>query len=208
MRYFVLFLPPLLGCAENALSAKGEAPADTGEPDFTEDTAVDSASPPVDETPAWFALGATLTVAEAQPVAAGVTVTMVVYADPPGEPLCEVTPTLFGVAAGVPPDPAITTWWEMDLVAAAACAILPSHLGLGIGSLHPDVRARLGADELDAVADSLYGAYARVDEGAAYAYGYAATKADLAGDNVAKPPPPDGTYAIVPVYLLGLPEQD
>lgn len=207
MRIPFLLIAVLAGCAEDALSAKEGAASDTAGGDFDSGTMDDTGPPPPAAEPEWFGLSALLPVAAAQPVTKGVTVSLTVEADPPGEPLCEVTPNLFGVAGGVPPDPSIAVWWEMSLVAASPCATLPGRLELGIGTLHPEVRARLGALDLDGVADSLFGAYARVDGGEVYAFGYAGTEAALSGAEPARLPPPDGTYTVVPVYLLALPAQ-
>lgn len=208
MRIPFLLIAVLAGCSENALSAKENGSPDTGGGDVDTATADDTGTTPPAAEPAWFALSALLPVAAAQPVTKGVTVTLSVESDPPGEPLCEVTPTLFGVEGGVPPDASIAVWWEMSLVAASPCATLPGRLELGIGALHPDVRARLGSLDLDVVADSLFGAYARVDGGEVYAFGYAATEAALSGTEPAELPPPDGAYAVVPLYLLALPAQE
>ncbi|MDP2312468.1 MAG: hypothetical protein Q8P41_06145 [Pseudomonadota bacterium] len=110
------------------------------------------------------------------------------------------------VTPGVADTDANLVWWEVSVrVSAAPCATLPSTLSLGVGELHPDARARLGTVNHDDIADSLYGAWLRADGGDPSVYGYAGTDDDLAGDDEALLPAPDGLYRLAPLYVVPLP---
>lgn len=98
-------------------------------------------------------------------------------------------------------------WWQFDLSDLGDCAAegLPARLGVGIGELHPEVRARLGTVDREDDADALYGAWLSDDEGSTvFAFGYA----DAGSEEEASAPPPDGLYELVPLLLLPLPPQD
>lgn len=206
IRIFLFSTLCVAGCSpEQALQAERES-LDTG----VEDTVTDSQE--VDDTapatsPAWYVVRADLAVAGGAPVAEGAVVSIdVVDADlERTDCVVELDPAGLRAVTVTVAEPG-SLWWELPVVPVAeSCATLPSTLTLGLGSLDPDVRARLGAVQLDTVADSLFGAYLLLD-GAATAYGYAGTESDLAGDNPALLPPPDGRYRLAPLYLAPLPD--
>lgn len=209
-RLLLVLLPSLLAaCADYALEAgKRENAADDGGGDDDNDSG--SADTAEDDTPppdGWAPL-ATLAIVGGLPSADGAVVDVEFVSAEEDATSCTVTLDVAALTPDVAADATeVWAWWEFDVVTAdVACALLPATLGLGVGELLPDVRARLGADGYDDVADSLFGAYVRVDGGEVWTYGYAGTEADLAGDDLAAAPPPDGTYTLAPLYLLPLVE--
>lgn len=200
----LLLAAPLAGCADYALENKSseDAESDEGGDVGDSDDADTGLEEPVPD--GWFP-DATYGLAAGVPVADGASLS-VVYADSTsGDIACSAALDPAGLVAGESPDEAIWAWWEGPVTTLdSACEGLPDTLGLGIGELHPDVRARVGADGLDDVADSLFGAYVRVNGEDLWAFGYAGTAADLAGDDPAASPPPDGTYTLTALYLLPL----
>lgn len=129
----------------------------------------------------------------------------VVFVRGEGDVVCNVPLDPTGVVPEASPEDTVAAWWTVDVVPTVdPCAELPGTLGLGVGDLHASARARLGAVGLDEVADSLFGAYAQADGGPVYVLGYAGTEGDLAGDDAAVAPPPDGTYTLAPLYVLPL----
>lgn len=200
--------PPLLlllvaACGADAYTGD----ADTGQngPPF-DDSGLDddSADTGADVRAAWFAPAGELTVTDGLPAPAPAALRISVRGDDADDELCVVPLDVSGLVAGASPDPAVPHWWELDLVATDPCAPLPDHLGLGVGAITPDVVARLGAVGLEEAADSLYGAYVRVDDGEVQVYGWAGTDADQTGGTPAASPPPDGTYTLGPLYVLPL----
>lgn len=194
----------LAGCADykvGAMEDNASAPIDDDTGDSSD---ADTAPEPV---PTWYVVRAELTILGGLAVADGAAVQIdVVDADLERIDCTFALPvTDLRVPAAPPAEAGV--WWELPVEAPEdACARLPGTLTLGVSELHPDVRARLGTVNLDDVADSLYGAWILV-EGATEpsVYGYAGTAVDLAGDDVAALPPPDGTYTLAPLYLLELP---
>ncbi|MES2642052.1 MAG: hypothetical protein V4850_21390 [Myxococcota bacterium] len=207
MRSLSFFL--LFGCAEYDLGVNAEAGDDTGRyatPDTALEDTSDSALP---ADPAWYVVRADLSVVGgvASPEAATVAIDVI---DADLERVnCVVdlaADLVTGATAETEPD-SDAVWWDVPVRSdAAPCAILPDTLQLGVGALHPDVRARLGAVGHDDIADSLYGAWLRADGGAVTVYGYAGTATDLFGDDVAVLPPPDGLYRLAPLYVVALPD--
>jgi len=195
-----------LACSDSRIG-KGTA-------DMDEDNADDTGSDPTDTgddggvVPTWWTLSARVEVRDAAPALDGVEVRLQVLDGNSTDTLCETTLDTTEVLAGVPPDDTIGWWWELDVQPDDGCddvaAALPTHLGVGIGELVPDVRARLGSVALDPVADSLYGAYVQADADTVYTFGWAGTDADIAGDDIAQQPPPDGQYRVEPLFLLAL----
>lgn len=211
----LLFSIPLLAlgaCADYALESKvsgdnaapedGTDDADVQDTGTIEDTGGGADTP----VPDGWVVEAQLALAGGVPVADGATIRVdfVEAGDDAVACTVEIDPT--GVAGAASPDASIWAWWEVVVVPeGSTCSALPETIGLGVGELHPDARARLGAAGRDDVADSLFGAYVRVNDGPLWVYGYAGTEGDLAGDDVAADPPPDGVYALLPLYVLPLP---
>lgn len=205
----LLLLLPLVACsADSALTKEGDTSggaADTGGFDG-DDSAGDTADTAAELVPAWYTIAARLTVSGGAASTKGAEVTAVVVADDEVTPVCEVPLDVTELTVGKSPVPEVAYWWELAITPAKeACATLPPSIELGLGEMGPDVLARLGAEGLDGVAGSLYGAYLREPAGDVYIYGWAGTEADLAGDSEALSPPPDGVYTFAPLYLLRLP---
>lgn len=212
----LLSLLPLLGlgaCADYALEATKADDRDAAGNDDDEDVeiqdtggAADTGTDGDEPVPDGWIVQAVLGLAGGVPVADGASVRLDFVEAGDQAVACAVGLDPTGVAGAASPDPAIWAWWEVDVVPEdPACSALPDTLGLGVGELHPDARARLGAAGRDDVAASLYGAYVQVNDGPLWVYGYAGTDADLAGDDAAADPPPDGLYALLPLYVLPLP---
>lgn len=200
----LLLAASLAGCADYALEkgAPQDAEADEGgDADDSDhaDTGSDEAAPN-----GWYP-DATFGLVSGGPVADGASITVVYGDSASGDVTCVASLDPSPLVAGDPPDETIWAWWEGPVTTLdTACDGQPDTLGLGIGELHPDVRARLGAAGLDDVADSLFGAFVRVNGEDLWAFGYAGTDADLGGDDAAANPPPDGTYTLSALYLLPL----
>lgn len=189
------------------------APEDTG---ADPDTSADSAGP-VYVPDAWV-VRASLRIVDGLPVADGAAILIDLVdssgddesdEDDAGVVACTVTAELLGPDGAPVPDPVVYAWWSPIAVTSSGCADfteaagLPAEIGLGIGALHPDVRARLGADGEEDVADFLYGAY--IDTGVElYAFGYAGSEANFAGEAAPGEALPDATYSVSPLYLLPL----
>lgn len=198
------------GCSDYDLGAERAPRSDTGwggdAGGDTADTGPNDTDTDLDEVPpdGWV-LHARLAAVGGVPVADGADVRVAFVNGDAGEVACEVPLDPAGVVAGTSPEDVVALWWELPALAEAeACGPLPATLGVGVGELHASARARLGTVGLDTVADSLYGAYVRADDGPVYVLGYAGTDGDLAGDDVATTPPPDGTYTLAPLYVLPL----
>jgi len=205
MRFFFLLFAA--ACADYNLGAnKGSAAEDTADGVDATDTAVDDTDTGAAENPAWYVVRADLTVLDGVASASAAVVSLdVVDAD------LERTDCVVPLSSdGVTGDESATVdgfvWWTIPVVPVeTACAPLPDTLTVGIGAMHPDVRARLGSVGHDDIADSLYAAYLILDDAPA-AFGYAGTASDLAGDDVAAWPAPDGLYRLAPLYLVPLPD--
>lgn len=205
----LLLLLPLAACyADSALTKEGDtsgASSDTGGNDG-EDSALDTGDTGEVLVPAWYTVSARLTVVGGVASTKAAEVTAVIVAEDQVTAACEVPLDVAGLTVGKSPIPEVAYWWELEITPAKApCATLPASIEFGLGEMGADVLARLGAEGLDDVAGSLYGAYLREPESEVYIYGWAGTDSDLAGDTAATFPPPDGVYTLAPLYLLRLP---
>ena len=201
-----------VGCsaAENksggsADSGGGSGVGDTGDQDID----------PLDDTgdsaqAVWWTLGATiqLTKGAAVPAESGLVVALL---DAELAEVCTAAvPVLALEASKETPDPSITVWWQVtpDNSKSIGCEgetlPLPGVLGLGVGVLHPDIRARLVVQGLD---DSLLlGAYAapaglEADD-PLYVYGAAGTAEAWLGKGIAPDdaaPLADGLWELRPL---------
>ena len=217
----------LVGCSNSDL-AGSQFRDDTGEGASPSDTAVDDgdSGQTVTDTvpqPTWFRLGAQVSLVDG--LAAAVSLDLVLYdADQVLIPDCAELREVQGVVVSQDtPDPTVYHWWELLLAPAEVSCLsagqLPDVLVLGLGALHPEVRAQMLSRGLDDVSGSLYGAYALLaaDELAlepaeqrALAYGYAGTPSDRAGETPALDagPLPDGDYTLSGVFLFPLDPAD
>jgi hypothetical protein len=164
---------------------------------------LDTSDTPSLSADAWT-VRADVTVAGGVPVADGAVILVDAVDSAAQQVVCTIEAELATVASDEAPDEAeIWAWWGTAEVPAGDCASLPAQVSVGIGALDRDVRARLGADGMDDVADSLYGAFVRGD-GGVYTFGYAGADENLAGTAAPSDPPPDGDYHLAPLYLLSL----
>lgn len=185
---------------------------DAGNPG-AEMRAMDSGTPEADATdtgevllPAWWAVHAQLTVFQGVASIQDAAVEVEIVDADLERIACSFALDTTTLAVGTPDDADVAVWWDLGVAAPAdACATLPASLGLGIGRLLPDARARLGSVGNAAVADSLYGAFVRAGDSPLAVYGYAGTAANRAGAGQAEWPLPDGLYTLEPLYLLALP---
>ncbi len=201
------------------MSARGDSGSGDSALDTSEDTGSGTDSTDISEpTPEWFRLDATVTLVEGQATQVEVRQE---FLDGQLLPVdCVEDRSSLGIVASVAtPDPTVYHWWRVSLGDSDALCVelpqLPEEVFLGMGALHPEVEAQLLGRGLDAVADSLYGAYVMLDEAqvelkaedqVALAYGFAGTESDLTGDATARTaaPLPDGDYTLSGVFLFPL----
>ncbi len=191
---------------------------DSGSADDTGAPVFDSGHDTGDEDqpdPAWWSLEVTALMEDGQPVQSDTTlvISLIDASADPANPICQASYPQPEISVEDPPDSSIFHWWQISLgepstdCSGHALEHVPATLSLGIGALHPDIAALLepaGYDEIEAY---LYGTYLGTDDvQTIWTYGIAATAAGWAAEQlpVTEPPIPDGTYSLVPVYLLPL----
>lgn len=205
MRLLPLVLFSVACSPDKSLTSDANLTGDTGRrfPDDTSD--LDTGDTSSTMHPAWYVVRADLSIVGGVASAEGASVAIDVI-DEDLERLNCVVDLAPDLVTAAEPD-ADRVWWTVPVRSLMApCATLPDTIELGVGSLHPDVRARLGTVGHDDIADSLYGAWLRVDEGDITVFGYAGTVTDLMGDDAATLPPPDGLYRLAPLYVVALPD--
>lgn len=208
-----MFLLLVVGCADSALGAKSsdmsEAPESDGSGSATTATSESDTAGSDSVPPAWYALDASLAIVDGAPVSDAAVVALTVVGEDLTTVLCDVPLGVEGVVEGEPDTKAqaqLAVWWRIPVdPLEPSCADLPATLDVGVGELLPDVRAQLGTVGLDGVADALYGAYLRADDGPVWTFGWAGTDSDRAGDSEATLPPPDGQYTLSSLFLVPLP---
>ncbi len=191
-----------------ALSAKeaGDATADTASDDENDadadaDTDTDADTDYIAE---WYSLAAAASVDAG--VAAALEPRFVIGSTELERRDCEAMAPA-DLAATAPTSESIYTYWTFTVPAHNGCEGVtgtPARLGIGIGVLDPEVRARLGTVDLDGQADELWGAWLVADDNEPFPFGYA----QGAGGVVADGPPPDGSYTLEPLLLLRLYETE
>lgn len=191
---------------EAGLSAK-ESPEDGGLGGDTANEGTDDSEADDDVEVSWFAPAARLMVADGAGSAEGAEIHLR-QADARGEDVrCDVPLDVTDLEAAAPPSASVSLWWELPEVVPAddRCvgASLPQSLGLGIGVLDPEVRARLGTVDRDDEADALYGAWVRIDGGEVLAVGFAAPTDT---SEPASEAPPDDVYDLEPLFLFPVAE--
>jgi len=209
MNIVIFFGLLLAGCSSAYDMAKGDEASfeDTAVGGGTDSDTGDLDSVPVIE-PAWYVVRASLSVLDGVASAVDSAVTLEVIDADLARIDCTVALGTDGLLAGEVDGELGVVWWYVPVEPVEPpCAPLPAALSLGVGTLHPDARARLGAVGYDGVADSLYGAWIREEDGGPSVYGYAGTAADLTGDDAAVFPPPDGLYSLAPLYVIALPSE-
>lgn len=207
MKCLPLFL--LLGCSESNLFAQEGATG--GENDAGEDTAADAAEDTDSEDlePAvWYTLEATLRIDAGAASLDGAEGRLVLAGAELDRRDCSYLAEGAITVGSIPAvEERIDAWWEFDISTVADCAYpgLPKRLGVGIGALDAEVRARLGTVDQEDAADRLQGAWLSNDGGVTvFPFGYA----EAGSAEVADVPAADGLYALVPLLLLAIPPED
>ncbi len=183
------------GSSDTASSDGGDADADADADDTNE--AFEAAA---------FSVAATLPVRGGEAVADGGSVWFVLASSSTERLDCAALDAT-SLAAAEPPTSSIYAYWTLTVPADTGCEgdpVLPATLGLGIGELDPEVRARLGTVDRDGEADMLWGAWVVADGGAPFGFGYA----EAGGGVLAGDPPPDGDYALEPLLIMRLSETE
>lgn len=207
MKCLPLFL--LLGCSESnifaqegATGGENDASADSGA-DATEDTDSEDEGPAV-----WYTLEATLRIDAGAASLDGAEGRLVVAGAELDRRDCSYLAEGAITVGSIPAvEERIDAWWEFDISAVSDCAFpgLPKSLGVGIGALSPEVRARLGTVDQEDAADRLQGAWLSNDGGVTvFPFGYA----DAGSEEEATEPAADGLYELVPLLLLAIPPED
>ena len=171
--------------------------------------------PVVNDDPVWFGLDAEVQLLEGQVTA--VTTSLRVHPEDTEELLCTDAPAVEVIQDLAVPDPLVFHWVQLTLAEdSGACEggdRIPRSIRLGLGELYDPIVPGVERHGLGEVQDSLYGAYASFEapvgdglEGTTYAYGYAGTELDRAGETTAVEtgPLPDGTYLVTAWYLFEL----
>ena len=211
----VMFTSLCQGCTSDlAWEGPGDTAnlADSGDEPLDSDSDTDG-SDSVD--PSWWSLSVTALIEEGLPVQGDTTLVVSLIDDTAdaSSPICQATYAQPELTVLDPPDPSIYHWWQIAPgepttdCSAHLLTWIPTGLELGVGSLHPDIASLLEPSGYAEVEPYLYGAYVRSNLGQAiWTYGIAATTAGFAGDQlpVSAPPVPDGTYSLLPIYLLPL----
>lgn len=212
----IAILPLLsVGCMsdmayDGADDTAGALDSGWGPPDSDDDTGDEDQLDPT-----WWSLAVTSLMEEGSPVQGdtSLVISLIDESADPGSPICQATYDQPALTVLDVPDPSIYHWWQVELGEPTTdCSThqltwIPLLLELGVGSLHPDIAALLEPSGYAEVEPYLYGAYLRSGKSQTiWTYGIAATAAGFAGDQapVSEPPIPDGTYSLVPIYLLPL----
>ncbi len=205
MMIFISALAVLNGCASGDIFATS---SDTAPPDLAEGAGGDTdAADSADEAapPVWYSFAATLSVADGQAVVDDAEGRLVLASADLTRSDCEALPASAVSVAEVPAvEEDLYVWWEFTLPVTGECAVagLPQRLGVGIGALDPEVRARLGPAGLNEKVDLLYGAWLSDDGGeTVFPFGYA----EGGLETEANAPPTDDRFELVPLLLLALP---
>ena len=166
--------------------------------------------------PSWWSLQATVLVEETLPVPEDTTLTASLISDEadPTSPICTATFVPSSMEDQDPPDATIFHWWQVTLGEATGDCSAPQlgwfadSIEIGVGELHPDIAALLEPAGYEHLEGYLYGAYMRQsdDDDSVWTWGIAGSNASFDSDqeSVGEAPLPNGTYQLVPFYLLPL----
>jgi len=165
--------------------------------------------------PSWWSLAATILMEDGSSVQSDTTVVISLIDDTadPANPICQASYDQVELAVLDLPDANIYHWWQATLgdpvtdCSTHRLTWIPADIQLGIGALHPDIAALLEPAGHADVESYLYGAYVRSgQDDTIWTYGISATAAGWDGEQlpVGEGPVPNGTYSLVPIYLLPL----
>ncbi|MBN1335449.1 MAG: hypothetical protein JXB39_05765 [Deltaproteobacteria bacterium] len=199
-----------VGCTAARDGLDTAPPSDTAPFLDTDSTDTCTETGETDAPPAWIRLSAVVLVEDGIPVADESTLHVsMLGTEADGFPeICAEAWTVSSIATAALPGEAVLAWWQVVPGAQdGTCKdrSLPSSLHLGVGTLHPDVAALLPSQGWTSAQDVLYGAYVQLpDPGDVWTYGYAWTREGVDSGTPARvaPPLPDGSWQLVPVYLL------
>lgn len=203
----------LVGCSAADSAAGGGRAVDSG---LAGGAAGDGSgaldSGPAEPLPTWWVAHGAFRVAAGEASAVSLEIEV---QDADLNPFCAVAAAGVGVIEVQPtPDPSVYLWleavdlqWSGDCLAVGGAPAGPG-LRFGVGALHPDVRAVVGAaadTALGARAEAFNGAFLQAGEGApAYAVGVAGPTAawEGVGAPVAAAPLPDGDWRWQALYAM------
>ena len=169
------------------------------------DIAISDTGQPI---PSWWLLGASLSIVDGVPDEKASALTLSVL-DAALQPYCSARAAIASAAAQDPPHPDVFAWWSLTWAPVDGCDDvsfpLPKTVLLGIGTMHPEVLARLTiADVLDP--GLLNGAYISMDNlSTLLVFGAAGQPAAWKGkDGPVDLTLPDGAWTIEPVFSFEL----
>lgn len=208
MRRLELLLCLLIahGCSASAKYDFESGVSDTANVDYdTADTGFDDED---GVSPAWWQLGAAVSLISGLPDAASSRLSLSLIAED-GADLCEDTLAVTQIAdVAEAPDPAVFSWWEVTASEPeGGCgpwrSPVPDPVYLGVGAMDPNIEANLSPAGLDDLDGNLNAAYASVDGGdTVYVFGVAGTEAAWLGvdDAATTGPLSDDTWIIKAIY--------
>lgn len=200
-----------VGCsASSAFSKAGDTGFGAGDVESDGGGGADTGQ---DQDPAWWSLALEAAVVDGAPQPAGSSLELA-WLNRAGDTICGGTSSLLTVQPASLEAEGVFSWWELE--AGAWSTDCPSGLRespvgsspfyVGVGGLHVELLARMGAETVDAaLSDNLNGAYlARSTSGPVYAFGLAGPEGAFDGTTAAQSAAPlaDGTWTIVPLYPL------
>jgi hypothetical protein len=155
--------------------------------------------------PAWYTFAARLAMLEGEATVEGAEGRVVLASAELDRQDCEALPAAAVSVAALPAvDDELFGWWTFDLDELTGCEVvgLPQTLGVGIGELNAEVRARLGTVDREGDADDLFGAWLSDDGGTTvFPFGYADGGEVTARDGA----PVNAEFVLEPLLLLALP---
>ncbi|MFT4974213.1 MAG: hypothetical protein ACI8S6_000095 [Myxococcota bacterium] len=200
-----------LACAESNTTSR----ADSGLLDGTDDNSMstDTADPDQDSGAAlWWTLRAEIPIGDGLPQtkSASLTVTLL---DADLAPVCEAAAPVLSIEPAEAPDPTIYAWWSLSTGPIKDCIYrapeLPDPLLLGVGAMHPELRAALSVSG-EADPDALSGAYVSLDGlQTLLVFGAAGLPEAWEGDGAPADkttPLADGSWSLRPVFTFRLSE--
>lgn len=211
-----LLLLCLAGCVSDHAYFEGSDTAELYDTDGAPNDSGDDTGGWDNVVPSWWSLAASVLVEEAQPVADDTSLEGWLLSEEADTdtPICSATFVPATLTETKPPDESIFHWWQIELqhqdgdCSGSQLHWFPETIEIGVGALHPDIAALLEPAGYEQIEGYLYGAYLRQGEqqGEVWAWGIAGTPASFDGEAepVSAAPLPNGTYQMLPLYLLPL----